>query len=404
MVRSRLAVLLGAFCAFGLLGLLFPAIGASLPAIGREFGIGVERAGLILTAFQLGYTAVCLLGGVLCDVSGRRPALAAGVALYGAGALLLARLARPSGFAATCLLFALLGCGAGLIYISSNTLVIELYPERRGAVLNLHHLSYALGTLTAPLLVGAAVRSWHTAYARFGLVGLSLALFFLIVRAPAEPARVRGPGALRAKRAQREEYARLLGNRLFLLLLGTGLLAIGVQFAITYLLVSLLVEGRGLPLPRAALVLSLFFLAVASGRLLTSWLASRWSNTRLILGSLVLLSLTLLSAWLARGTLSLVLFVASGLAFSAMMPSLLALASVILSRQVMGAALGLVATAAGLGGVLLPSLASRLAGTVGLDRGFLVVVGTAALATVGFALLQGRFLRAESTASRRDER
>ena len=106
----------------------------------------------------------------------------------------------------------------------------------------------------------------------------------------------------------------------------------------------------------------------------------------------------------AHGLSDFVLFVGSGLAFSAMMPSLLALASVILSRQVMGAALGLVATSAGLGGVLLPSFASRLAGSVGLDRAFVIVVGTAALAACGFALLHGRFLRAESAAFRREER
>ena len=397
MIRNRYAVVLAAFCAFGLLGLLFPAVGASLPAIGGAFGPGPARTGLILTAFQLGYTLFCLLGGVLADLAGRRLVLVCGTLLYAAGGLLLG---VPPSFEGNLALFVCLGMGSGLIYGSSNTLVIELFPERRGSVLSVHHLFYAAGTLVAPVLVNASLqagRPWSAVYARLGLGAAALAAFFLLAR-PGHAGTVvtaDGQGDSPPLRAGFRDHARLLGNRLFLLLLGVGALAIGVQFGVTYLLVSLLVQGRGVPLPRAALVLSLYFLTVAVGRLACGWLVARFSNTRVIVGSLLLLAFTLLAGWLGRGGLSLAFFVASGLAFSGLMPGLLALASAVLPREVRGTALGLVATAAGLGGVFIPSLTSWLAGYGGLDRAFLLVVVVSFAVAAGFFLLHGRFLAAE---------
>ncbi len=400
MIRNRVAVALAAFCAFGLLGMLFPAVGASLPAIEDAFAVGIGRVGLILAGFQFGYTLFCLLGGLLSDRVGRRPVLFAGTLLYAAGGMLLG---RPAGFAANVGLFVCMGMGSGLIYISSNTLVIELFPERRGTILNVHHLFYAAATLAAPVLMNTSLRagrSWSAVYGLFGLAALALAAVFLLAR-PAQQAALAVPRT-EPRRAGWPEYARLLGNRLFLILLAVGLLAIGVQFGVTYLLVSLLVRARGVPLSQASLVLSLFFLVVAVGRLACSWLAARYSNTRVILGSLLILSATLLAGWLTRGLPSLALFTLSGLAFSGLMPGLLALASTILSREVMGTALGLVATAAGLGGMVIPSLTSWLAASAGLGRAFVLIVGASFAVAAGFFALRGRFLEAE-LGVRRDE-
>ena len=150
-----------------------------------------------------------------------------------------------------------------------------------------------------------------------------------------------------------------------------------------------------MPLPLAAATLSLHFLVVAAGRLACGWLVARFSNTRVILASLGLLALTLLAGWLTGGVLSRAFFVASGLAFSGLMPALLALASAVLPREVRGTALGLVATAAGLGGILIPSLTSWLAGSGGLDRAFLLIIVVSLAVAAGFLPLHGRFLAAE---------
>ena len=184
MIRNRYAVVLAAFCAFGLLGLLFPAVGASLPAIGGAFGPGPARTGLILTAFQLGYTLFCLLGGVLADLAGRRLVLVCGTLLYAAGGLLLG---VPPSFEGNLALFVCLGMGSGLIYGSSNTLVIELFPsgggrsERPPPLLRRRHPG---GAGAGERLPGAG-RPWSAVYARLGLGAAALAAFFR----PARPGR-----------------------------------------------------------------------------------------------------------------------------------------------------------------------------------------------------------------------
>ncbi len=396
-MRNRYVALGAAFLSLGLHGAMLSSIGASLPAIQEFFGTGIAQTGRVSALFQLGYALFCFLGGILIDLFGRGRVLAAGGILYGACALLLG---VPSAFAANLLLFALAGVAGGLLFIGANTLVVQLFPERRGTFLNLLHLCFSLASILAPLLTGAllaAGRRWDAVYHPLGFGAVAIALFFLLYRRSAA-SRMEGTAALVGPAPVRDlfdRYRRMLRDRRFLTLLAANTLAIAAQFATIYLMTLFMTRTRGMSLPAASLLLAAHFILTGAGRVACSALIARQPITRLVTVLLALLAAFLLGGWLTRGPVSLACFALTGLACSGLMPSLLALASHLLPAEVGGSAIGLLAMCGGLGGMALTWLTTWIAGSIGLNPAFLAVALVAFAALGWFAAARGRFRAAE---------
>lgn len=391
--RSPIVLSLATFCSLGLLGLLFSSVGTALPAIRTAFGIGIGHAALLSVVMQLGYALFCFLGGILTDAFDRRRILVAGAACYGAFALAAG---VPASFAANLVLFVGLGISCGIVFIGSNTLVVELYPDRRSAALNLHHLFFAIGSLAGPLIAGTLVSAGYPWQLPFRLLGgwgifIAMVVWFSALR--------RGGGAVRRQAlwsARLAQYREAIRDRLFLHLLGIGVLSIGVQFVIIYLLVTFLVDARGMPLSVAGAILSGYFVCLALGRLGCSRLVRYYSTTGIIAFLLLLLVAFFAVAWLTTGTVSLVFWILTGFACSGLMPSMLALAATVLPQRVVGSALGLLAMCGGLGGMLLTYLTSFLAESIGMSLAFGLNLGIAGAVAGWFLLLRARYATAEA--------
>lgn len=390
MIRNKYAVLAASFASLGLLGALLSSIGATLPAVQEHFRISIAQAGRVTATFQFSYALLCFFGGVLTDFLGKNRVLTAGGLVYGVCTLLMG--VSPL-FSTNLTLFALAGIGGGLLFIGSNTMVVQLFPQRRGTYLNLLHLCFAVASVLAPLLASAllsAGRGWSAVYRVLGLVALAVGTLFLFTRAGA-PSSMLTASALRRLLGS---YRRMLGDRRFLAVGVSHTLAVGTQFATIYLMVLFLTRTRGMPAPAARQLLALYFVLLAAGRLACSALIRRLPVTRLLLALLGLLAASLAGAWLTRGPVSSVCFALSGLAASGVMPSLLALASHLLPAEIGGSALGLLALFSGVGGMALTWLTTWVAEAIGLDLAFLLVVLVAFLALGYFAAVRGR-LRAE---------
>jgi len=143
MITDRRLISLFTFISLGMLGFTFSFIGTGLPEIQNYFKISVRDAGLITTVVQLGYAVSAFLGGVVADNIPRERLLMAGCFLLFTGTLLL-RLV--DNFAINLFFFAITGIGLGAVFISSNALVVELFTDRRGTFLNIHHIFFAVAS------------------------------------------------------------------------------------------------------------------------------------------------------------------------------------------------------------------------------------------------------------------
>jgi len=379
------------FVSLGLLGALLSAIGASLPAIQKFFGTSIGQTGSVSVVFQLTYAVFCFLGGFLTDFFSKDRVLAVGGLLYGLCTLLLG---LSSSFSVNLVLFALAGIGGGLLFIGANTMIVILFPERRGKFFNLLHLCFAIGSVLASLFVSGFLylgSRWNTVFRLFGFIAVLIGVLFLFTKAAASSAKLDRAALKRLFGT----YKRMLANRAFLELLVANTLAIATQFGTIYLLVLFLTNTRSVPPPSASLVLAVYFVLLGSGRLICSFLISYQPITRIARLLLALLFVSLLAGWLTRGPFSIMCFIISGLASSGLMPSFLTLASHMLPKEISGLSLGFMSMIGGLGGMALTKLATWIAGSIGLNLAFLVVVFTAMAALGYFTLKLRHFQEAE---------
>ncbi len=382
------------FLSLGLLGFLFSSVGVTLPVLKTAFSLSVDQAGLVSALVQLGYAIFCFIGGLLADKFGKKVILVAGCLLY---AVCGFGLGFPATFIANLMLYAGMGIGSGMIFISSNALVVDLFPDKRDTYLNLHHLIFAIASFLSPIVTSALLVSgaiWSTVYRWLGGISFLTGVFFFVVilhglSRKGTSGTVSNAAFVRAT----GNYRQMFSNKLFLLLLCSGMLSIGSQFAIIYLLVMFLTQVRGLPLTSASAILSVYFVFLAIGRLLCSRLVLRIPPVRIVQVLIVSLFVLLFAGWLTNGIVSAVFFGLTGLACSGLMPTMLALASRILPEQVRGASLGVFSMFGGLGGMATTYGTALVAAYRGLERGFLLVIAVSGGAMLLFAFFTKRFAR-----------
>ncbi|KPJ89353.1 MAG: hypothetical protein AMS17_02275 [Spirochaetes bacterium DG_61] len=386
MIKNKVFVAVITFISLGLLGLTFAFVGASLPSMRGFFQINLRQAGLISAILQLGFAITCFLGGIISDFVRKDRLLSIGTLMLGVGTLLLGRWDR---FGLNCYILGVMGIGCGFLFISSNTLVVDLFPDRRGTYLNIHHFFFAIGSLIGPLIIGYLLSKelrWQTAYRYQGVSSLVIALFFLLTEVHEEKQNM-------PKKAR--EIWRMLSGKNFFPLMMLGFFAIGIQFTIMYLLVIYLEDVRGLSVSYASILLSIFFILLAIGRLLCSALVLRISQRKLIFFLLLSLSTLLWVGWLIPSQSSGAVLALTGLACSGLMPVLLSMTSMILDSRYMGTALGFLAMCGGLGGMTITFLTTVLSQRVGLRLGFGLVSAVAFLTLLYYFVIQRRYRKEE---------
>ncbi|MDJ0783316.1 MAG: MFS transporter [Desulfosarcinaceae bacterium] len=386
---NRPLITAAAFMSLALNGMTFAFVGTSLPALREFMSINVELAGNLMATFQAGFTLFTLTGGLMSDLMRRERVLLLGSLLMTGGTLLLG---HWTAFSINLILFFSLGMGAGLVLSGSNALLVGLYPAHKGLILNVHHVFFGLGSLIGPLLMGwlLPLGIWTLGYRGLGAASVLLAVIFCLVNT----SRV----IIAKKRDFGSQVGGLLTSPLYLVLAGVSALAVGVQLALTLLAVLFLTEAKALSIGAASLALSIFFVLLVLGRLICGRLSLLLGNARITLVLLMGQALTLFLAWRSMGMVSFLFIVLSGLGFSAIYPSLLALTS-LLFRSVEGSALGILSTLAGLGSILILWLNGIVAERTSVGTGFAVLVAASIGALMLFGINFHRVRRRERMAA-----
>jgi len=158
---------------------------------------------------------------------------------------------------------------------------------------------------------------------------------------------------------------------------------VGAQNGFYLWLVSFLKEAQSFPIFQASLGLSLFSIGVAIGRLISGGLTARIKNTRVLLILLGSLNVVLiLFRFASHHDLILVLCFSAGLASSGLFPSILTLGGINFPHRA-GTVMGMIGTAAGIGGAVISCLVSIASEQITLGPGFLVALSAPALIAFG---------------------
>jgi predicted MFS family arabinose efflux permease len=209
--QERLAVAALALTAFAL-NLNTNVLGALLPFLPAELGVGRAEGGYLVAAAALGSAAGALLVGPLAVRLGRRQALVVGLVVFVLASLChgLARYLWTLG-----LLRAVAGLAVGIAYAAASALVAEAVPyTRRGAAMGWFNAGMFLAIpVGLPASIWLAQHAhWSTIFelqAGVGVFGAIAALMALpVAPAPEQPAAMRS--LLRASAVRAGLWATLL--------------------------------------------------------------------------------------------------------------------------------------------------------------------------------------------------
>jgi len=360
-------------------------LGPSLPSLRDSLKIDFESAGLFTSGIQFGYGLMGTAGGILSDLFRGARVLAAGCAFLGGSTLLFG---LWKSYPLNLAFVTLMGIGCGLILGSSHAVLVSLHPQRKGSILNFHHIFAASGSFIAPLIIGYLLsrqEKWQNGYEGLGLFVLLLAVFWMFVRAPTGEVR---------NRVRFRLIGRLAWQKDFIFMVLVDFLSMGTQFSIIYLSVTFLKEAKGFSVVAASAVLSAFFIFMILGRLICGWLMIRTSNTHIIL--ILLFSLVIINfiGWRGQGWISAVGIMMTGLAISGIFPSLVALTGEIY-HDMAGTAMGFMVMMSGFGGMFFCWLTAVISQKTDVGFGFIVPFASAVMALALFLVQYRSFLEGE---------
>lgn len=362
MSEKRWVVTLGAFVSMSFIGMSRTFLGTALPAIRSSLELTLIQAGTLTAFLQLGFTLAVFVGGPLSDVLKKSFLLLSGCLLMGLNLVLFG---FSDWFWISLVGAGLIGIGGGLIESSSNPLLIQLFPGKESTVMNLHHFFFAAGSLAGPLIMGAVLVNsipWRWGYMGFGLFVFLIFLFLTTQR-------ISSP-KYDKRRSNMEMIKRLFKEKKFLVLFFITFFGSGVQNGIGYWMVTFLEEIRSVPIAMASVSLSLFFTCLAVGRLFSSWLITKLHEVVYLLGLMSILFIALLIAVLTPSEWAIAFFGLCGFSLSGVFPCLLGMVGKLYSKSP-GTAMGMIATGAGLGSIVVPWLMSLVSQEVNLLTGFL---------------------------------
>jgi predicted MFS family arabinose efflux permease len=348
--------------AVGLLqGAFGVTIAASSSALRQRLALGDTLYGSLFVPALLLAMVTSLLGHALLRRFSLRALFLFSLAAEAAALSLMAlagAIGRSFGLPVLLVGVALSGPAMGAFGITLNTAAIVLFPGRRDGALTAMHGFLGAGAAVWPMAVAAAtgLRVWPTA--PLLLAGLFAVALAFSLRRPLQGV----PQEIHPAHAQ-SHVPRRLGTRSLTAFVYGISEATFTMWAVVYLY-----EQRGLPAAVAAGALSVFWLTMTVGRLLTAMVV-RWS-TPVVLTLLlsVGMSLAFLLVSRAQGTAgALLAFGFAGLACSAVFPLLLSLGSADFPERT--PQVSAIFSAAVLAGISVGSFAvGPLRGVLGLER------------------------------------
>lgn len=370
-----------AFLLIGWNGLLVPSLIRSVKAGFDQSDAGI---GVYYFLYALVYAAGSLGGGLLTERLGRRTVLSLAAVLHGAGLIAL-------GLAPSWPVFLLValpaGLGVGALDGGVNGLYLDLFKTERGRAMNLLHVCFSLGALTAPLVVGRLVEggaAWQDILIGSGVAAIVLGIVFGIVAMPSGRHQA-GVAAAAAERSTVAGGRRRLPTPLLLLAVAIACY-VACEIGVSSWLVRFLEPA---PLTQATTALALFWAGLTLGRLAAARLADRFDHTRFTIASATATGIALLGAILVPSLpLSVALFALAGFVTGPVYPMVMVVAGDRYPER-LSAVSGFLSGSAVVGSIVYPPVMGFLSVSVGLT---IAMLGTVVLAFVsaGALVLVGR--------------
>jgi fucose permease len=364
-------------------GISLTIIGPLLGSIQTTFTLSEGELGLFTVSLSVGLIISVFWGGYIVDRFSIKRVGISGQLLLSLG-LFLFSLTNIFfwGMAA----FFAIGIGGGLIEIVTNTLISDLYRERRASGLNLLHGFFGIGALVGPLFAGFLLDArvdWQRIYQIVALFSTSIIFLYILSQFPRD---------ITPEKIDLSIFATIFKSPYTLLLGIIILLYVGAEMGITYWSVLYMKTHLKFSTITASSFLTYFWVAITVGRFICYGLGKRVGEKVLLLllsvGAVFSYGLFILSETVVMSGISLVLV---GFCFSGVFPTIIAIGGSRYPAQT-GTINGFLMTFMGLGILISPPLMGMVSEAYTLKAGIsLVLILILFLALSGSLLFHKRF-------------
>ncbi len=348
-------LLLLIYLAFISLGIPDSLFGAAWPTMGRDLGTALSAGGVVTSLISGATIVSSLLSARVIRRFGTGLVTAVSV---GMTALALVGFSLAPGFVWLCLLALPLGLGAGCVDSGLNHYVSLHYSANQ---MNLLHGFYGIGVSLSPYLMAVALErgGWRQGYGLLGLAQAAIGLLLLLTL-PLWKRVAHKEGTI-----QPNATPLPLSRQLRLPGVAAALAAFSCSCGLEYTAgiwgSTYLVAARGLSPEAGARGITLYYVGMTAGRMLSGFTARRLGSRRLILWGQCLVGLGVAALLLplpARGVVA-ALFVI-GFGNGPVFPNLLHRTPQHFGREASQSVMGLQMAASYLGITLLPPLGGVL--------------------------------------------
>jgi len=363
--RSALLMILIAYASFVGLGVLAGLLGVAWPSIRDTFGLRLDSIGVLFTATTAGSLIAAFASGT---VVGR---VGSGRFLFFSTVLAVVGLA---GYALAPAWWVMVGCGLltgaaeGAIDAGLNAYFAANHNAR---LMNWLHAAFGLGATGGPVLMTAlltAGKSWRWGFVTVGVAQVLVALGMVLTldrwqpTVPESSSRARETPLARPEPATATLMLPLVWLSVVLFFFVAGTETSAGQWAY-----SLFTEGRGVNTATAGLWVSVYWVAIAGGRIVYGMTGDRLGLNRLLrISMLIMIAGAVLLWWNPSNLLSFVGLALIGFGLAPVFPLLQLVTPTRVGQTHAANAIGFQTAVAYLGLGFLPGLAGVLAERWGL--------------------------------------
>lgn len=380
----KLRLLLPCYYSFFVNGMMVLMVGTILPYLIKEANINFSVAGGFLSAFAIGNLIASFINPPMIVRLGRRTNIIVMTLLIPVSLMVIMSVpAVPIIYGA----FAVLGIGRGSVSIFNNTVVNEIFPGK-SSMLNLLHMTFAVGAFIAPFLssfYNMIGLSWR--YTGFTIVGLFVVTLILLFLIPGEYGKV--------DMAKKKEVVDLPKSKVvyyknldFYVIGFILFFYLGLENCVNGWFVTYFKDADIMSDTLATNLVSYTWIAVMVGRLFTAYLSAKVAKKTLILINSVF---TAIFFFLLIATSNIVVIsiaiVGLGFFFAGIYPTCVANAGSIIKGSASG--MSMLLAIAALGGIVAPQIVGIVADMIGLS-GAIGVLTISTVCMVAFSIINYR--------------
>lgn len=202
------------FFANGLWVMVIGLIGPSIPSIISEFGIDYSRAGLIFTLLSAGSLLGSFIGGIVSDSNMRKILLSFFSIMLAVGLVLVG---LTPGYTALLFIIFFMSLLGGPIGAVGQSIMLEMFPDRRSSYLSLQTMFAAAGSFIGPLIIAFIFfkgGSWRLSFFTVAVIAFVLFIWTVFEKLP-KPVSQHG-STISLKTIIADKSMMLIGSLIFL--------------------------------------------------------------------------------------------------------------------------------------------------------------------------------------------